>query len=306
MSFSLTILGSSSALPKPDRFTTAHVLNVHERFFLIDCGEGTQIQLRRFKFRFGKINHAFISHLHGDHFLGLFGLLSSMSLMGRKNPFFLFGPPELNTILDQYYLHLGERLRFTIDFFPIPSDQPALIFENTYVSVTSIPLSHKIPTTGFIFREKLQANRIDKSTISAHELSIAEIVKLKAGKNVERANGEQLQANKLTIPPPRARSFAYLSDTRYDPSLVEYLQNIDLLYHEATYLHAMRDRAHMTGHATAKEAAQLAVKANVDQLLIGHFSSRYKKVEPFLEEACQLFPKTQLATDGLTVCVDNS
>ncbi|MCK5820647.1 MAG: ribonuclease Z [Bacteroidales bacterium] len=306
MSFSLTILGSSSALPKPDRFTTAHVLNAHERFFLIDCGEGTQIQLRRFKIRFGRIHHIFITHLHGDHFFGLPGILSSFNLMGRKNPLHVYGPDKLQDIIMGLYETMGEKLNYEIIFTKVNFKQPELILETNNLSVTSIPLKHKIPTVGYVFREKDKLRKISRDLVTEMGLGVKEIISLKAGHDVIRPDGTCLESEKYTTPAAKPRSYAFISDTRYSELIIPMIKGVDLLYHEATYLDEMKRRAKETGHSTAAEAARVADLAGVRKLLIGHFSARYRDSLPLLREAQDIFPNTVAAEDGLCIDVDNS
>ena len=300
-SFSLTILGSSSALPKPDRFTTAHVLNVHERFFLIDCGEGTQIQLRRFGIPFSRIHHIFISHLHGDHFFGLPGLLSSFNLMGRKKPLTLFGPAELEGILQSIFEHMGEKPGYEIRFISISDKKPGVILENAQVTVETIALNHKKSTCGFVFRETSLPRNIRKEAVTELNLGIREIVQLKEGQDVQRADGTLLRSEELTQAPQNPRSYAFLSDTRYNEEVIPQIKHVDLLYHEATYLHNLQNRALATGHSTALEAGKIARLAEVKQLVIGHFSARYKDANVLLDEARQEFESTILAFDGLQI-----
>ena len=304
MRFSLTILGSSSALPKPDRFTTAHVLNAHERFYLIDCGEGTQIQLRRYKIRFSKIHHIFISHLHGDHFFGLFGLLSSFNLMGRKVPLNLYGPEKLKNILDAVYGNMGEKMNYSINFSQLNWQDKQLLLETEKIKVYSFPLDHKIQSCGFLFKEKKQARNLIKTAKEDYDLGIKEIIQLKNGEDVKRDTGDILSYKLLTNKSFTPRSYAYVSDTRYYEPLVDHIRDVDLLYHEATYLEEMSSQAQLTGHSTSMEAARIAKMAKVKKLVIGHFSTRYKSTAPLLEEAQNIFPNTFAAADGMSFDVE--
>jgi len=304
MRFSLTILGSSSALPKPDRFTTAHVLNAHERFYLIDCGEGTQIQLRRYKIRFSKIHHIFISHLHGDHFFGIFGLLSSFNLMGRKVPLNLYGPEKLKNILDAVYGNMGEKMNYSINFSQLNWQDKQLLLETEKIKVYSFPLDHKIQSCGFLFKEKKQARNLIKTAKEDYDLGIKEIIQLKNGEDVKRDTGDILSYKLLTNKSFTPRSYAYVSDTRYYEPLVDHIRDVDLLYHEATYLEEMSSQAQLTGHSTSMEAARIAKMAKVKKLVIGHFSTRYKSTAPLLEEAQNIFPNTFAAADGMSFDVE--
>ena len=301
MKFSVTILGSSSALPTSDRNPTAHVLNAHERFFLIDCAEGTQAQLRRYRVPMGRIHHIFISHLHGDHFYGLFGLLSSFGLLGRRVPLHLFGPDPLRMVLENHFGKVVEPLPFPIVFHCHAYDGPNLILEDERLEVTSFPLDHKIPTVGFLFREKPRLKNIRPEVIEQFSLGFKDIYSIKKGFDYETPAGDKIPNALLTLDPAPVRSYAYCSDTKYKPSLAEILRGVDLLYHEATYQDIHRERARVTSHSTARQAAEMARLAGAHQLIIGHFSARYKNLTPLIEEAKTVFPPTIEAVDGLEV-----
>ncbi len=299
MTFSVTILGSSSALPTSKRFSTAQVLNVHERFFLIDCGEGVQIQLRKFRIKFGKINHIFISHLHGDHFFGLFGLLSSFHLLGRETDLNIYSHPELEEILKNLSWFFDE-LKFKIIFHPLNYETSEVIYSGKYVEVKSFPLKHRIPTCGFLFKEKPKQRNIRKEYVDRYNIPIKDIVKIKQGADFVTDKGITIPNKELTIPPPVPRSYAFCSDTAFDERIIPEIQNVDLLYHESTYLQDLKKQAAETFHSTASQAAAIAQKANAGKLIIGHFSSRYKEVQSFLDEAQLVFPNTFVAEDGET------
>jgi ribonuclease Z len=305
MKFELTILGASSATPTSNRNPTAQVLNVLERFFLIDCGEGTQIQLRKFKIKFQRINHIFISHLHGDHYLGLMGLLSSMHLLGRQTELHLYAPAALKEIIDIQLKHSDTYLNYPLIFHPLSFEQKTLLFEDDLVKVSSFPLNHRIPTCGFIFKEKAREKSIIKEKVKEYKLGVADIRKIRAGEDYTSPEGKRISNSELTHPSPHLRSYAYCSDTRYDEGLLKHVANVDLLYHEATFLHEMLDRAKATFHTTALEAGIFAQKANVKQLLIGHFSARYADLTPLLNEAQSVFPKTDLAIEGASFIINN-
>lgn len=302
--FELLILGCSSATPTAKRNPTAQLLNIAERFFLIDCGEATQIQLRRFKTKFQKIDHIFISHLHGDHFLGLPGLLASMHLLGRKQSLTIYGPPELELILSTVHKYSDTHLNYPITFVHTTDKEKVLLFEDEKVEVYSFPLKHRIPCTGFLFKEKPVLRNIDKYQMEKYNVSLSEIYKLKQGANVLNENGELILNHLLTVDPPLPRSYAFCSDTIYDEELVKYIKNVTLLYHESTFLHAMLKRAQDTYHTTALQAAQMAQSANVKQLILGHYSARYPKTEDFLTEASPVFANTLLAIEGKKINVE--
>jgi ribonuclease Z len=297
-SFELTILGSSSATPTSKRHPTAQLLNIAERFFLIDCGEATQIQLRRYHIRFQRINHIFISHMHGDHYLGLMGLLSSLHLLGRKTPLHLYHPPGLKEVIDIQLDISKTVLNYEIVWHPHPEQAPALIFEDQLLTVETIPLNHRIPCYGFLFREKPRAYVLKKEEVEARGIPRSQMVLLKRGLNAVLEDGTVIPNSELTLGQRKSRAYAFCSDTRIDPKVIESVRNVDLLYHESTFLHEMIDRAMATYHSTAREAGIVAREAGVEKLVIGHFSVRYTDLHPLLEEARAEFPATHLGEEG--------
>lgn len=296
--FELLILGSSSASPTSERNPSAQFLNIAERYFLIDCGEATQIQIRKNKAKLQAIDHIFISHLHGDHFFGLPGLLSSMHLLGRKNRINIYAPEKLKTILNLIFEASDTYLNFEIIWHFTTNDKLNLLFEDDKIFVYSFPLKHRIFCTGFLFKEKELPRNIDKYKLDKYKISIANIHKLKNGHDVVNENGELIKNNLVTINPLPPRSYAYCSDTIYTETILEYIKNVNLLYHESTFLDDKIDRAKKTFHSTAKNAAQIAKLANVEKLLLGHFSARYGNLNLFIEEASSIFNNCELATDG--------
>ncbi len=296
--FELIILGSSAATPTSNRNPTSQLLNIAERFFLIDCGEGTQIQLRKYKTRFQNINHIFISHLHGDHFLGLPGLLASMHLLGRKNDLCIYGPPELEEVLAVIHRFSETHLNYKINFVATQNKQKQLLWEDNKVEAYSFPLQHRINTTGFLFKEKPLPYNIDKYKLEKLGVSFAEIHKLKQGLDAIDNHGNIISKELLTIAPPNPRSFAFCSDTRFFEELANDIKDVDLLYHESTFLNDRLDRAAQTFHTTAQQAAQMATLCSAKRLIIGHFSARYNELQPFLDEALPYFSATKLAIEG--------
>jgi ribonuclease Z len=296
VSFELTILGSSAALPTSKRFPTAQLLHAGERFFLIDCGEGTQIRLRQYGLNPSRIHHILISHLHGDHIFGLFGLLSTLGMMGRKVPLYLYGPQALEGFLSYYSTFFGS-LPFDLEF-KIPSENEDYIFENDKLSIKAIPLKHRTPAYGYLFREKKKPLNVLKEQIQAHGIGLEDLVKVKRGEDFVSASGSIIPNNQLTLPPFHQRSYAYLSDTQFDPELSKMVKGVDLLFHEATFSQKDKKLAAQTQHSTAAEAATLAKMAGVKKLIIGHFSSRYK--EPLLleNEAKEIFDNVTGVNDG--------
>jgi ribonuclease Z len=294
----LTILGSSSALPTSERYPSAHMLNAHERLFLIDCGEGTQMQLRKNRIRFGKINHIFISHLHGDHVFGLYGLLSTFSLMGRENPVHLYAPENYRCIL---YSHLNDfdiHLSYEIDFIPLSGKDPVQILDDKYITVTSFPLEHRVPAFGFFFREKKSERNVIKECISKYQIPLVRIPAIKKGEDFMTPDGVIIKNEDITLSPPEPLSYAYCSDTKYFKRLATFVKGVSLLYHEATFDKSKEELARVTCHSTTLDAARTALDADAGSLLIGHFSARYKDISLLVEEARTIFPNTYPAIDG--------
>jgi ribonuclease Z len=302
--FELTILGCGSATPTSHRNPTAQLLNIAERFFLIDCGEATQIQLRRFKLKFQRINHIFISHLHGDHYLGLVGLISSMHLLGRTFDLHIYCPPELKEIIDVQLKHSQTYLKYNIIYHFHTYQNNELIFEDDKVEVRTIILNHRIPCCGFVFIEKPLSAHILKDKIEQYEIPVDQIFEIKGGADFITSSGEAIPNNELVTNKKKPRKYAYCSDTCYDERLIEFIKGADLLYHEATFMHDMLLRAKETYHSTALQAATIAQKAEVKTLMIGHYSARYKDLEPLLAEAKTVFENTVLAVEGESFRLD--
>src|SRR5258706_687280 len=298
MTFDVTILGSSSATPIYNRHPSAQVLNVHERFFLLDCGEGTQMQLQRYKIRFSRINHIFISHLHGDHYLGLMGLLSTMHLQGRTSEMHLFGPKELQHITDLQLEYSQTVLRYPLTFHAVNTSVKKIIFEDDSLAVSSIPMNHRIDCCGFLFNEKEGLRKLIPEKLVQYKIPYTLYPDLKRGADYTDETGNTIPNHELTIPPSRARSYAYCSDTLFDETISNYVEGADLLYHESTFSDELLDRAKETFHSTASQAATIAKMAGVKSLLIGHFSARHKDVSPLLAEAKKIFPSTALALES--------
>ncbi len=301
MFFTVTILGSSSALPTSKRSLSAHLVNHDERFFLIDCGEGTQLQLRRFKKKIAQINHIFISHLHGDHVYGLFGLISSLSMLGRKNVLNIHAHPKLEVILNSHFQYFETDLSYPLKFHPFVTKKSLLLYEDGKLEIFTIPLKHRIPCSGFVFREKPKLFNIKKEMIQYYNLGIKDIVNIKNGSDFETIEGKIIPNEQLTIKPNPPKIYAYITDTKATDSVIPSIKNADLLYHEATFLNDDAKLAKITYHSTAAQAAKLADSANVKRLVLGHFSSRYKHDEKFLEEAKSIFQNTILAEDGMEI-----
>jgi ribonuclease Z len=298
MTFSVTILGSSSALPTPNRFSTAQVINLLERFFLVDCGEGTQIQLRRYKIKYARIHHVFISHLHGDHFLGIFGFISSQNLLGRKNPLHIYGPQKLKELIDQFISTFDKGIAYELIFHSLSYKSTELIYEDDKLTVKSIPLRHRIPTCGFLFEEKPRLRHIKGDVIQELGIPVKSILSIKQGADYIANDGTIYTNDKLTSDPLPPRSYAFISDTAKKPGIAPIINEVDLLYHEATFSDEGKKRAKETGHTTSRQAAEIAQAAGVKKLILGHFSHRYKSLDGLLSEAREVFPNTELVYDG--------
>jgi len=292
----LTILGSSSALPTSKRFPTAQVLQMLGRFFLIDCGEGTQIQLRRAKVSFTKIQAIFISHLHGDHYLGIFGVLATFNLLGRKTKLIIVGPPELEEIVKFNLRFLEQDLNFEIEFRVFPKEDFVIVYEDKKICVKSFKLRHGVPCWGIEFSEKEITRNIIPQVIDKYGLSIPQIVKAKEGDDVVLTNGDIIPNEELVIS-QQPKSYVFVTDTMYKPSIAEKLNPPTLLYHEATFMQVLLGRAKSTYHSTTIQAANFAQTCKANRLLIGHYSARYKNLEPLLNETSSVFENTELAIE---------
>lgn len=295
MSTYLTILGYNSAIPTVKSAPTAQFLEMEERCFLIDCGEGTQVQLRKAKAKFSKINHIFISHLHGDHVFGLPGLISSFRLLGRETPLHVYGPKGIKEMMETIFRITESHQGFEVVFHELSSKKSEKVYEDNRVEVFTIPLDHRIYCNGYLFKEKPKERHLNMQEISKYpEIEICDYHNLKRGKNIQLSDGYILKNENLTKPAEPSVSYAFCSDTRYLESIIPIIKNVDVLYHEATFLHDLKKMADYTGHSTALEAAKIARKANVKKLILGHFSNRYNDLSVFLNEACEIFPETYL------------
>lgn len=299
LKFKLTILGSSSATPTSQRYPTAQVLQWPGRSFLIDCGEGTQHQIRKNRISFSRISHLFISHLHGDHFFGLIGLIASLVLLGRRNDLHVYAHSELQryTRFQLDFLEMGDT-GFSILFHPLNFKKPRVIFEDEKLAVSSFPLNHRIPCCGFRFDEKPSPPNLIKEQIKKYGIPIRELRHIKAGADYLTPGGERIPNHQLVRPARKPRSYAYCSDTTYLEAVAEAVHGVDVLYHEATFAESEKQLAAQTFHATGMEAARIAKLANAGKLLIGHFSGRYQTTDLILAEARSVFPETYAVNDN--------
>ncbi len=294
----LTILGCYAATPRTVTNPTAQILEIKNQMFLIDCGEGTQVQLRKHKIKFSRINHIFISHLHGDHFFGLPGFISTMRLLGREKELHVYGPKGIKEAIT-LLLKLGDSwTNYPLIFHELTSKEPELIIEDKKLSVTTIPLDHRVYTNGYLFREKLGERKLNIGVVEKYGIDKAYFRNIKNGKDIVLDNGHILDNKELTFDPPKPKSYAFCSDTGYLPGLAVQINEVDLLYHESTFLESESHLATKTKHSTAIQAATIAKAANVKSLMLGHYSTRYKSINLFKEEASTVFPNVLLADDG--------
>ncbi|KPQ19971.1 MAG: ribonuclease Rnz [Algoriphagus marincola HL-49] len=298
--FEVTILGNTSSIPVHGRNHTSQLVKLGSELMLIDCGEGTQMQLRRFRLKYSKLDYIFISHLHGDHYLGLIGLLSSFHLARRSNPLTIFGPKGLDEIISTHFRWSNTQLTYSIDFHITTDDGLNLLVNTPQLMVYSFPLRHRLPTTGFLIKEKAGLRNLIKSKLEAEKLPVEAIKSLRKGMDYIGVDGSFYPVREYCYPQEPTRTYAYCSDTIYWPELKEYIAEVDLLYHESTFLDAEKERAELTMHSTAGQAASIAAAASVKKLILGHFSSRYKDLNPMLEEAKPIFENVELSVEGET------
>jgi ribonuclease Z len=304
MRFEIQILGCGSALPTIGRNPGGQVINLHEQFYLFDCGEGTQNEMRRHKVKFQRLNHIFISHLHGDHFFGLIGLISTLNLLGRQNELTVYGPAALKEVLDIQMRASDTYLRFKLNFVATQTSKKTLLFENKTTEVYSFPLKHRIACTGFLIKEKPRGRNIKPESIKAYQVPRYFLNKIKDGEDFTTEDGTIIPNQELTLAYKPSRSYAYCSDTIYYEEIAKYIEDVDVLYHESTFLENLKERAKQTFHSTAKEAALIAKLVKAKKLILGHYSARYKDLTPFLDEAKEIFENTELGYDGKIIPID--
>jgi ribonuclease Z len=294
----LTILGCYSATPRAFTNPTSQVLSIRNRIFLIDCGEGTQVQLRKNKIKFSAINHIFISHLHGDHFYGLIGLISTFNLLNRKTDLTVYGPKGIEEVIKLQLKLSNSWPQYTLNFVELITMESLTIYEDDRVIVKTIPLTHRVYTNGFLFEEKLKERKLNIEVVKQHEIDKCYFQNIKNGKDITLDNGTLVDNKELTFDPPAPKSYAFCSDTTYSESVIPIIEGCDVLYHESTFLETDAVLAKKTMHSTAREAATIAKKANCKKLILGHYSTRYPSIELFREEAKTIFEETFLADDG--------
>ena len=296
----LTILGCYAATPRTITNPTSQVLEIRNRMFLIDCGEGTQVQLRKHKIKFSKINHIFISHLHGDHVYGLIGLVSTFMLLNRVNDLHIYGPKGIKEIITLQLRLSNSWTSYGLYFHELESTTSEVIYEDEKVVVKTIPLKHRVYTNGFLFEEKIGDRKLNIDAVQEFEIETCYYQNIKNGKDITLDDGRVIENQLLTFDPIAPKSYAFCSDTAYDERIIPNIENADILYHEATFLDSEQHLSEKTMHSTAKEAALIAQKANVGQLILGHYSTRYESIQKFKEEAETVFPNVLLADDGVS------
>jgi ribonuclease Z len=301
MQFELQLLGTNAAFPTLERFPSAQVLSVGNRAYLVDCGEGTIIRIQQFKVAMRRVGQIFISHLHGDHCFGLAGVISSLALGGRKTPMQVFGPAGLKEMIAVQLKITDSHSPFSLEFIEVNTMQHRLIFQDENVEVFSLPLLHRIPCVGYFFRERERPRNMRVDKIQEYQLDVQQILAAKAGQDLILADGQTVANLEITQAPQAPRSYAYCSDTAFLATLPELIQEVDILYHESTFLQADAQRAEETGHSTTVQAATIASVAKAKRLVLGHFSVRYSNMNAFLEEASAIFPNTIMGYDGLII-----
>ena len=299
----VTILGSASAKPTADRHPSSQIVNIDEQYYLVDAGEGVQQQMFRYGINPLRLRAVFISHLHGDHVFGLFPLLSTLGLYGRQTPLKIYAPRPFGEILEYHLRYFDSELPYAVEWEEVATTEHRIIFENRSIEVWSIPLRHRLPTAGYLFREKMPELNVDKFKIARYGLSVKQIVAAKRGEDIMLDDGSTIPNAELTYLPRLPKSYAYCSDTNRSAMVARRIKGVDLLYHEATYAESERRQAKERGHSTARQAAEIALKAEAGHLLIGHFSSRYKDTIPLLDEARAIFAATDTAIEGQTYTI---
>lgn len=301
--FELHILGCGSALPTTRHFPTSQIVNVRDKLFMIDCGEGAQLQFRKSRLKFSRLNHIFISHLHGDHCFGLLGLVSTLNLLGRTAQLHIHSPQGLEALMTPMLDFFNRQMTYKILFHEFDTKEQAVVYEDRSLTVTTIPLRHRMPCCGFLFAEKQRPNHILRDMIDFYQVPVYELNRIKNGADYITPEGEVIANARLTRPSAPPRRYAYCSDTIFLPSIVEQIKGVDLLFHEATFADEDAPRAKETYHTTAAQAAEIARAAGVKNLLIGHFSARYEDEGVLLKEASAVFPNTRLAKETLCISV---
>lgn len=306
LKFEVTILGCGSALPTTKHHQTSQVINFRDKLFMIDCGEGAQLQFRKAKLKFSRLGHIFISHLHGDHCFGLIGIISTFAMLGRTADLYIHCPVGLKDLMMPWINFFCRENPFKVEFVEFNTKEAAVIYDDKSLTVSTIPLKHRMPCAGFLFQEKEGSHSINKDKLDFYEVPTYEINRLRAGFDYITLDGQVIPNSVLTFAPPKPRSYAYCSDTAYYESVIDRVKGVDLLFHEATFANSEELRAKQTQHSTAQQAATIALKAGVGRLVIGHFSARYPNEEQLREEALKVFPNVEVAEEMKTFSIESN
>lgn len=301
--FEVTILGCGSATPSPKHYTSSQVVDIRGKLFMVDCGEGTQIQLRRSRVAFARINHIFISHLHGDHCFGLLGMVSTFGLLGRTAPLFIHAPEQLWSILEKELAFYYPDLEYKVEFLGFDPAKTTVVYDDRSLTVTTFPLKHRIPCAGFLFQEKATSDHLDREAADFYGVPQWDYIRIKEGGDFTTKDGTVIPHSRLTTPADPGRSYAYCCDTAYNPAMIPIIKGVNMMYHDCTYAADDADRAKKHFHSTSVDAARSAMEAGAQCLILGHFSARYSDESILLNEAAAIFPNTVLAKENLTVSI---
>ena len=301
--FEVTILGCGSATPSPKHYTSSQVVDIRGKLFMVDCGEGTQIQLRRSRVAFARINHIFISHLHGDHCFGLLGMVSTFGLLGRTAPLFIHAPEQLWSILEKELAFYYPDLEYKVEFLGFDPAKTTVVYDDRSLTVTAFPLKHRIPCAGFLFQEKATSDHLDREAADFYGVPQWDYIRIKEGGDFTTKDGTVIPHSRLTTPADPGRSYAYCCDTAYNPAMIPIIKGVNMMYHDCTYAADDADRAKKHFHSTSVDAARSAMEAGAQRLILGHFSARYSDESILLNEAASIFPNTVLAKENLTVSI---
>ena len=301
--FEVTILGCGSATPSPKHYTSSQVVDIRGKLFMVDCGEGTQIQLRRSRVAFARINHIFISHLHGDHCFGLLGMVSTFGLLGRTAPLFIHAPEQLWSILEKELAFYYPDLEYKVEFLGFDPAKTTVVYDDRSLTVTAFPLKHRIPCAGFLFQEKATSDHLDREAADFYGVPQWDYIRIKEGGDFTTKDGTVIPHSRLTTPADPGRSYAYCCDTAYNPAMIPIIKGVNMMYHDCTYAADDADRAQKHFHSTSGDAARSAMEAGAQCLILGHFSARYSDESILLNEAAAIFPNTVLAKENLTVSI---
>ncbi len=298
MSLSFLVLGSNAAVPAVGRLPSSHLLNLNDKYYLLDCGEGAQLQLRKYHIKLQRMQHVFISHLHGDHYFGLIGLLTTMHLLGRKKSLNIYSPTGLKEIIEVQFRYSGTQLSYPVNYIEFSGEAGEVLINDATVRITTLPMKHSIFCCGFLFEEKKKLRSVNKEALKKYKIPVKSIQSIKEGADYQDSEGNIIDNEEITSDPPETKRFAYCTDTAYNKKLVPLIKDIDMLYHEATFSADLQNRAKETMHSSTADAARIAKESSVKKLIAGHFSARYKETDQLLKELRSVFPDSYIAEQG--------